>query len=324
MTTFKLHYWVGLAGVEDDENSDARRWAKRFEIPVLLVTLWIPVHWFMEVKGLFTPLHSHLGDWTIWMVFFMETTVLTYLVDDKWRYLRNNWMNLVIIAGGIPLVWHFSPLTGVLRSLRLLLLVGLLFRFSGNVRRFLAHNRLGTTLAVAFVVIILAGLLMSAIEPGVTNPWDGIWWAWVTVTTVGYGDIVPTTAAGKLFGALLILMGVALFSLMTANFSSFFIGRDVSRVEAELEEDMEKVTHEEVDIHTSVSRMGRELRGFEQRLSDIERRDHEVSRLERRIEHDVERATRGETDLLQTMRHIGNSISRIEQRLNALEKKIRN
>lgn len=324
MTTYRLHYWIGLAGVEDDENSDAQRWASRFEIPVLLVTLWIPIHWFMEVKGLLTPLQSHLGDWAIWLVFLLETSVLTLLVDDKWRYLRRNWMNLVIIAGGIPMVWNYTPLTGVLRSLRLVLLAGLLFRFSGNVHKFLAHNRLGTTLAVAFAVIILAGLLISAIEPGVTTPWDGIWWAWVTVTTVGYGDIVPTTPAGKLFGALLILMGVALFSLMTANFSSFFIGRDVSRVEAELEEDMEKVTHEEVDIHSSVSRMDRILQALEQRLGHIERKDKEVSRVERRIEHDVDRAARDEQNLLQVMRQIGESIDRIEHRLDKLEKKTRN
>lgn len=317
-----MHYWFGLAGVEDDENSDAQRWARRLEIPVLLVTLWIPVHWFMDVKGLLTPLQSHLGDWVIWMVFLLETSILTYLVDDKLRYLRQNWMNLVIIAGGVPMVWNFTPLTGVLRSLRLVLLVGLLFRFSGNVRQFLAHNRLGTTLAVSLVVIVLAGLLMSAIEPGVKTPWDGIWWAWVTVTTVGYGDIVPTTGVGKLFAAFLILMGVALFSLMTANFSSFFIGRDVSRVEAELEEDMEKVTHEELDIHSSVNRLDRDLLSFEQRLSQMERREHEESRQERHMGH-MGRSAKDEQELLQTLRQIGDSIGRIEQRLEKLEKKIR-
>jgi voltage-gated potassium channel len=319
MTTFRLHNWVGLAGVEGDETDAAQRWAKRFEIPILLVTMWIPVHWFMEVKNLLSPLESHLGDWAIWIVFLLETSVLTSLVNDKWRYLRRNWMNLVIIAGGVPMIWHFAPLTGVLRSLRLLLLVGLLFRFSGNVRQFLAHNRLGATLAVAFVVIILSGLLISAIEPGITTPWDGIWWAWVTVTTVGYGDIVPTTAAGKLFAAILILMGVALFSLMTANFSSFFIGRDVSRVEAELEEDMEKVTHEEVDISSSVRRLDKGFQTLEQRLGDIERREHEASRLERH----VGRAAKEEQELLQTMRQIGDSIGRIERRLEKMEKKSR-
>lgn len=323
MTTFKLHYWLGLAGVEDDENVRARRWARRFEIPVLLVTLWIPVHWFMEVKGLLTPLQSHMGDWAIWMVFLMETTVLTYMVDNKLLYLRRNWMNLLIIAGGLPMVWSYTPLTGVLRSLRLVLLAGLLFRFSGNVRQFLAHNRLGATLAVALVVIVLAGLLMAAIEPGVETPWDGIWWAWVTVTTVGYGDIVPVTGPGKLFAAMLILMGVGLFSLMTANFSSFFIGRDVSRVEAELEEDMDKMSHEERNIHSSVNRLDRDLLKLEQRLSQVERKDQEVSQLERRIENDVDRTEHEEQDLLQLMRQIGTSVERIEKRLDTLERKKR-
>ncbi len=321
MTTFRLHYWLGLAGVEDNENARARRWAKHFEIPVLLVTLWIPVHWFMEVKGLLTPLESHMGDWAIWTVFLLETLVLSYLVDNRLLYLRRNWMNLVIIAGGLPMVWSYTPLTGVLRSLRLLLLAGLLFRFSGKVRKFLAHNRLGATLAVALVVIVLAGLLMSAIEPGVRTPWDGIWWAWVTVTTVGYGDIVPVTGAGKLFAALLILMGVGLFSLMTANFSSFFIGLDVSRVEAELEQDMDKMTHEERDIHGSVNRLDKDMLALEQRLNQIERREQAVQQPKHRTVHEIERRTQEERELLQLMRQIGSSVERIEKRLDTLERK---
>jgi voltage-gated potassium channel len=323
MTTFRLHYWLGLAGVEDNENARARRWANHFEIPVLLVTLWIPVHWFMEVKGLLTPLQSHMGDWVIWIVFLMETLVLSYLVDNKLLYLRRNWMNLVIVAGGVPMIWSATPLTGVLRSLRLLLLAGLLFRFSAKVRLFLAHNRLGATLAVASVIIVLAGLFMAAIEPAVKTPWDGIWWAWVTVTTVGYGDIVPVTGVGKLFAALLILMGVGLFALMTANFSSFFIGLDVSRVEAELEQDMDKMTHEERDIHSSVNRLGRDMLTLEQRLDLIERREQTATQQKQRMSHDVERAAKEERELLQLMRQVGSSVERIEKRLDALERKNR-
>jgi voltage-gated potassium channel len=232
-------------------------------------------------------------------------------------------MNLVIIIGGLPLIWNFGFVAGLLRSLRLLLLVGLLVRFSSTLRQVLGHNRLGTTLGIALVVILLAGLLMAAIEPTVKSPWDGIWWAWVTVTTVGYGDIVPTTAAGKMFGALLILLGVGLFSLMTASFSSFFIGRDVTKVEQEIEKDMDRVAREEDGILSTIDRVGKSLKQLEERMIHLERRDQDVSKVEHKIERDFDKARKQESDLSDAMRDISKSLSRIEKRLDTLERKVR-
>jgi len=323
MDTYKLHRLAGLAGVDSSENERARRWGSRFEMPMILVVLWIPIQWYMEVQGLMTYEESQVGDWAVWLVFLLETTVVTSLVDDKRRYLRSNWMNLVIILGGLPLIWDFGFIAGLLRSLRLLLLVSLLVRFSSTLRQVLGHNRLGTTLGISLVVILLAGLLMAAIEPTVTSPWDGIWWAWVTVTTVGYGDIVPTTAAGKMFGALLILLGVGLFSLMTASFSSFFIGRDVTKVEEEIGKDMDRVTREEDSIMSTLERVGKSLLQLEERLVQLERRDHEVSRVEHQIERDFERTRKQEGGLTKSIDDIGKSLSRIEKRLDTLEHKTR-
>ena len=52
----------------------------------------------------------------------------------------------------------------------------------------------------------------------------------MTVTTVGYGDIVPSSAAGKIFGGLLILFGLGLFSLITASFSAFLLAKDEEKI----------------------------------------------------------------------------------------------
>lgn len=323
MNTYQLNRLAGLAGVDQTENERARRWASRFEMPMILVVMWIPIQWYMEVKGLMSYAESQVGDWAVWLVFVLETTVLTSLVDNRRRYLMHNWMNLLIIAGGLPLIWDFGFIAGLLRSLRLLLLVSLLVRFSTSLRQILGHNRLGVTLGIALVVIILAGLLMAAIEPTVKNPWDGIWWAWVTVTTVGYGDIVPTTPAGKVFGALLILLGVGLFSMMTASFSSFFVGRDVSKVEQEIEKDMDRVAREEDGILSTIERVGRSLLKLEERMQQLERRDQEVGKVERQLERDFEQSRKQGSDVEHVMQDISRSLSRIEVRLDALERKVR-
>jgi voltage-gated potassium channel len=224
---------LGITGVEAHERGEARLWAKRLEWPLLAVVLWIPVQWYLEETGSITLEHGKIGDWIIWLMFLFETVLLASLVRDKTRYLRGNWMNLLIIVGGVPLLWHYTPLAGLLRSLRLVLVLVLLLRLSRTLRTLLVRYRLGTTLAVSLGVVVLAGIVVTRLDPSVGTVWDGMWWAWVTVATVGYGDIVPHNAAGRLFGAFLILLGVVLVSLLTANLSAFLIGGEVERVERE-------------------------------------------------------------------------------------------
>lgn len=323
MKRSRVQRLAGMGGVVEQESQRAKTWAARFEIPMLLLALWIPLQWYLEQKGMMSVEAGHIADWVIWLLFVLETSVLSALVSDRVTYLRHNWMNLVIIIGGLPLIWNITPLAGMLRSLRLLLLLSLALRFSSTVRAMLRHNSIGAALGAAAVVIVLSGLVMAAIEPSVKSPWDGIWWAWVTVTTVGYGDIVPHTPAGKLFGSLLILLGVALFALMTASFSSFFIGRDVSKVEEGIERDVSKLEQEDVDLRSMMERLGKALARLEERMAMLEHKEHEVSQVEHTIARDFDRVRRKDQELHGVIDKLGTTLSRIEKRMEGLERQVR-
>jgi voltage-gated potassium channel len=70
------------------------------------------------------------------------------------------------------------------------------------------------------------GLLMTALDPkNFPTVGKGLWWAVQTVTTVGYGDAVPTTASGRLVAALVMLLGLAFLSVITAAITSSFVAR---------------------------------------------------------------------------------------------------
>lgn len=323
MKRSRVQRLAGMGGVVDQETQRAKTWAARFEIPMLLLALWIPLQWYLEQKGMMSVEAGHIADWVIWLLFVLETSVLSALVSDRITYLRHNWMNLVIIIGGLPLIWNITPLAGMLRSLRLLLLLSLALRFSSTVRAMLRHNSIGAALGAAAVVIVLSGLVMAAIEPSVKSPWDGIWWAWVTVTTVGYGDIVPHTPAGKMFGSLLILLGVALFALMTASFSSFFIGRDVSKVEEGIERDVSKLEQEDVDLRSMMERLGKALARLEERMAMLEHKEHEVSQVEHSIARDYDRVRRKDQELHGVIDKLGTTLSRIDKRMEGLERQVR-
>ncbi|MDD5299572.1 MAG: potassium channel family protein [Gallionella sp.] len=232
----RIVHLLGIAGGESHEHPSARLWAKRLEWPMLLVALWIPIQWYLEETQAIGPMQALIADWLIWLAFLVETTLLSTLVMNKREYLLRNWMNLVIIIGGLPIIWQYTPLVGLMRSMRLVLVVVLLARLSRNVRKLLSRHQLGTTLGIAFVTMLLSGIIISRIDPSIGTVWDGMWWAWVTMATVGYGDVVPHNAAGRLFGSLLILFGVVLISILTANLAAFFIGGDVEKMEHEEEE----------------------------------------------------------------------------------------
>jgi len=224
---------LGIAGVAEHERAEARKWGRRLEWPMVAVALWIVLQWYLEETGVLSHAVARIADWLVWLAFLLETVILTAQVKNKRSYLFGNWLNLLIITAGFPWFWQYAPLIGMLRSVRLVLVLALLLRMSKSARKLLAQHRLGTTLIVAFFTMLLSGIIMSRIDPSVGDVWDGMWWAWVTMATVGYGDVVPHTGAGRLFASLVVLFGVVLISLLTANLAAFFIGSDVEKIEHE-------------------------------------------------------------------------------------------
>ena len=84
-------------------------------------------------------------------------------------------------------------------------------------------RRLRTIIAALIFFIFLFGYLFYVSEPDVRNLGDGIWWALVTITTVGYGDITPVTTLGRVVASSLMLLGLGLIATITAIVSAKFI-----------------------------------------------------------------------------------------------------
>ncbi|WP_432695792.1 potassium channel family protein [Marinobacterium sp. YM272] len=264
---------LGLGGVDGSENARAQLWAHRLEWPMLMLVLWILVDWYLRAKGMNAPVLTHITDWFIWICFAGEMSVMLALVDDKRRYLRQNWLNPVIILTGIPVLLGAEFFyTGMLRGLRLLIMVGILLKVSQDLRLILARHHLGKTMAIALLFLIISGFLISGIDPAFNGPLDGIWWAWVTMTTVGYGDIVPSTTEGRLFGMVLILMGIGLFSMLTASFSVFFIEQDEKEMVEKEDQNIKRINQLEARLDRIEHHLARAVNTLE-RLEAMEARD---------------------------------------------------
>lgn len=234
---------LGVAGVSAHENERAIRWGVRLEILVSLATLWLPFAWYAEHKGVMAPDILRMIDLGVWGLFVAEVVILSLLVSNRLGYWRQNWLNLLIVFGGLPLLFMQQPAAlAFLRVLRLVLLGVMVMRFARRSLRLLAHHALAATLILAFFLVVTIGTLVASIDPAIPTFWDGMWWALVTVSTIGYGDVVPTTPEGRLLGVILILFGVATFSMVTANLAAFVLGLQLEETASDIER--EEIKHE--------------------------------------------------------------------------------
>lgn len=114
---------------------------------------------------------------------------------------------------------------------------------------FLKQKSLGYVLFLALVATVLFGLAVFVVDPNVHSFWDGVWYAWVTMTHVGYGDVVPTSFVGRLLASILILFGLAVLALLTATFSTMLMGRAMgvmAKDESEILKEIRRL-HERLD-----------------------------------------------------------------------------
>jgi len=115
-------------------------------------------------------------------------------------------------------------------------------RVEGRIRRragkAVASRRVFGYLAGATAAVgIAAGILVTIIDhQDFASVGDGVWWAIVTLATVGYGDIVPHTAWGRVVGSVVIVVGVTFLSFLTATVTSMFVAADQEEFTADAEE----------------------------------------------------------------------------------------
>ena len=113
-----------------------------------------------------------------------------------------------------------------------------------------------TILAVAITLVLVAGLVERIVEPEVFTSFGlSYWWAITTVTTVGYGDIVPKSPEGRVVGALLMLTGLALIPTLTSVIVSTLISKRTQAQTSHFQDELAKSTESLLRIEERLARM---------------------------------------------------------------------
>ena len=172
-------------------------------------------------------------DWFIWAAFALEYLIRLYLAPEKRIFMRHNIVDLLVVILPFLRPLRVARSARVLRILRLGRAAVFVARAVDALRDVLDRHRFNYTLLVAASATVAAAFMVFEFERGaadanITSVPDALWWALTTVTTVGYGDRFPTTAGGRAIGAILMVLGIALFGLLAASVSAIFIRKDVA------------------------------------------------------------------------------------------------
>jgi voltage-gated potassium channel len=125
------------------------------------------------------------------------------------------------------------------------------------IERILTSRHVFARLIVTTVILtILFGVLISLVDrKEFPSVWLGMWWAVQTVTTLGYGDIVPAQLTGRILAAAVMIVGIAFLSLITATVASVLVSRA-----------SQDVSSEEADLMAALKRVEQRLESLEQEL----------------------------------------------------------
>jgi voltage-gated potassium channel len=200
-----------------------------YVIIALVVDTFFPLS-----KEVSTLLHEI--DYVICLIFFIDFLHRLFTAKDKAAYMRWGWIDLLssipmnfFLAGRLFRVFQLIRVLRAIRSIKYL-------------SHYFLKNKIKSAFAsaaiVAFLAIVFSAIGVLQVEKGapgakITNAEDALWWAYVTITTVGYGDLYPVTSEGRMIAAVLMTVGVGLFGTFTAYVASWFVSQ---KVEEEVEE----------------------------------------------------------------------------------------
>lgn len=209
-------------------------------ILVFFLSLYVIVALVVDTFFHLSPeMHALLVDidYAVCVIFFIDFLHRFFSAKNKWQYMRWGWIDLIscipmnfFLAGRL---FRIFQLIRVLRAIRSIELITHFF-FKDKIK-----GAFTSAAMLAFTMIVFCSIGILKLEkdvPGsnIHTAEDALWWSYVTITTVGYGDKYPVTTEGRLLAAVLMTVGVGLFGTFTAYVASWFV------VKKEEEDEVEK------------------------------------------------------------------------------------
>ncbi len=206
-----------------------------------------------------------ITDLIIWGFFYLEIVTKLIVSRNRLRTLERNWLTVIILFAPVFRVFRLIRIVQILRVGRLLRLRTLESHLEKTIQEVVrATERM---LVVFLTLLLLFSFLVWQIEikggGSIQSFDDALWWSVTTVTTVGYGDIVPSTPQARVLASFLMLIGVMFLAFLTAKIASIFIYSKIDEVQ------------------------NRAIKALEEKDKELEEKDRDLEEKEKKLENIV-------------------------------------
>ena len=229
---------MGVTQPGSSERSVRRGYERLHDLIELPLQILVVLAAFATIPIIYIQEHGEItatvtaADWAVWVIFLTEFALLGLCAANRAQYSKGQWLSILIIVLSFPALPDLLHSVRVLRVARLMRIARLLrvvavtARAIKAMRDTLGGQSLIFVSILTTILVVSGGALLAFLEPEVVQDgfWGGLWWAFVTVTTVGYGDISPETFGGRFLAVVLMLCGLGLISTLAASISAYFIG----------------------------------------------------------------------------------------------------
>lgn len=198
---------------------------KLYNTAVIVLCLISVMFAVLDLRRGLTPV-ERWADWIIYALFVVDYLIRLSVAKEKKSFLRENVFDLVAIIPFSALfrIFRLARFVRVLRFTRLIRVAAISTRFIARARGILNTNGFKYVLVLSVGAILVSAVAMMYVEG--MNFVDALWWSFVTATTVGYGDLSPSSGAGRIIAAILMIVGIGLIGSLTSSITSFFLVRD--------------------------------------------------------------------------------------------------
>lgn len=230
-----------------------RRFEAWVEIPMLLLVL-------VMIATLIIPLVVHLPDethllleyidWMIWAIFALELGIRTYLAPKKLLYLRQNWIDVIVVMLPLLRIFRVFRAARLLRILRFVRVLVFFAKFTKEIKYVLSRHYFHYLSVILIGLIAIGAALIYYFDKGNNAPtgiksiFDAFWLAVVIVVSGGYENIFPVTPEAKGINIVLILIGTVLVSYFTASLASYFSEKEQDVEQMRIEKKLDTLIEE--------------------------------------------------------------------------------
>ncbi|MFL6596647.1 MAG: ion transporter [Chthoniobacterales bacterium] len=243
------------------------------QVLALILSVYVLVALFIQATVNLSPDAVEILDWLdlfVCGVFLADFFVRFHRAPSKAKFLKWGWIDFV---SSIPMlnIFRVGRVVRIVRVFRILRA----FRSTKYLVVYFLRYRKGTSLAavaaISFCIMVFAAIAVMNFEDlpesNIKNADDAFWWAFVTMTTVGYGDKYPLTTEGRIIACVLMVAGAGAFATLTGFIASMFVQPEGKTAESELRQLAREIQalSEKIDALSTAQPSEREVLGNNRR-----------------------------------------------------------